>query len=171
MGHPTSPRKDLDGRTSCIYKYGMARTRPADDVLNEMSASCVAGRIRVLNRLVTRIFDEELRDLGLTVAQANVLVVVGRLGPVPMGQVGERLSLEKSTLSRNVERMVRQGWIDATPGDDGRTQLLRLTPAGRKLIAASAPAWRRAQGRSEDLLGRTGVDSIARMARRAGGMP
>ncbi len=149
----------------------MARTKPTDDVLSEMAASCVAGRIRVLNRLVTRIFDEELRDLGLTVAQANVLVVVGRLGPVPMGQVGERLSLEKSTLSRNVERMLRHGWIDATPGEDRRTQLLRLTPAGRKLIDASAPAWRRAQGRSEDLLGRRGVDSIARRARRAGGMP
>ena len=74
------------------------------------------------------------------------------------------MHLEKSTLSRDLERMRANGWVESLPGDDARTSLLRVTPAGRKLLEKSAPAWRQAQQEAEDLLGKEHSASLGRAA-------
>ena len=55
------------------------------------------------------------------------------------------LDLEKSTLSRNLERMVAAGWIDDASGATGNTRQLRLASAGERVIERASPAWRAAQ--------------------------
>ena len=99
-----------------------------------IASECIAVRIRLLNRTVTSIFDEALRPLGVKVSQLNVLMVVAKRGPLSPGEVARRLNMEKSTLSRNVDRMKTHGWLKVSEGDTGRKQILELGPPGRKLI-------------------------------------
>lgn len=131
-----------------------------DTIANE----CLAVRIRLLNRTVTNIFDDALRPLGVKVSQLNVLVLVAKRGPISPGAVARRLNMEKSTLSRNVERMRTHGWLTVSEGDSGRNQVLELGAPGRELIEKALPLWKRAQAQTEALLGQRGAGSIRRTA-------
>lgn len=129
-----------------------------------IASECLAVRIRLLNRTVTNIFDDALRPLGVKVSQLNVLMVVAKRGRVSPGDVARRLNMEKSTVSRNVDRMRIHGWLVVSEGDSGRKQILELGAPGRRLIEKSLPLWKKAQAQTEAMLGRQGVRSIHRAA-------
>ena len=85
--------------------------------IDKVASECVAVRLRMLNRVVTNIYDDALRPLGLKVSQLNILVVTAKLGVARPAQMCEILRLDASTLSRNVERMRAHGWLEVVPGD------------------------------------------------------
>ncbi len=132
--------------------------------VDTIASDCLAVRIRLLNRTVTNIFDDALRPLGVRVSQLNVLIVVAKRGAVSPGDVARRLNIEKSTLSRNIERMRTRGWLKVSQGDSGHTQLVELEPAGRLLIEKAMPLWNIAQEEAEAALGRRGAQSIRHAA-------
>src|SRR6516225_918428 len=102
--------------------------------VDRIAASCIAVRLRLLNRVITNLYDEALRPLGLKVSQLNVLVVTAKLGIARPGQVCDLLHLDVSTLSRNVDRMMAKSWLEAVPEEDARTQPFRLTERGKLLL-------------------------------------
>ena len=132
--------------------------------IETIASECLAVRIRLLNRTVTNIFDEALRPLKVKVSQLNVLVVVAKLGPISPGEASRRLNMEKSTLSRNVDRMRSRDWLKVSEGDSGRKQILEIAPAGRRLIEKALPFWMKAQAQTESMLGQRGARSIHRAA-------
>ena len=113
----------------------------AQKIARQMSQECVARRLRQVNRTITRLYDEALRPHGLTVNQLNILAVVISEKKIRPGQLGQALGMEKSTVSRTVDRMVRKDWLKVTPGEDSRTQLLTVTAKGRKLLLSVTPIW------------------------------
>ena len=131
--------------------------------------SCVAVRLRLLNRVITNIYDEALRPLGLKASQLNILVVTGKLGLARPARVCEILQLDPSTLSRNVKPLQRHGWLEVVPGEDARTQPFRLTARGSQLIEKAVPAWEQAQRQATELLGEEGIALLDRAARKLGG--
>ncbi len=122
-------------------------------MIDKIASECVAVRLRMLNRVVTNIYDDALRSLDLKVSQMNILVAAAKMGTARPIDVCEHLQLDVSTLSRNVERMKARGWLEVVPDEDGRSQPFRLTPQGRKLLEKAAPAWKQAQQRAKALLG------------------
>src|ERR1700756_4890081 len=137
--------------------------------IDTIARTCIAVRLRLLNRVVTNLYDDALRPLGLKVSQLNVLVVTAKLGLAQPAKVCDLLQLDTSTLSRNVERMRAKGWLEVVPGADARTQSFPLTPQGRRMLERAFPAWERAQQRAEQLLGENGVGLLAKIAGRMGG--
>ena len=133
-----------------------AKDQPADLIARE----CLAGRIRRLNRQVTAIYDDTLRPLGLRVSQLNVMALIANKSRCTASEVGSLLQLEKSTLSRNLDRLRKQGWVEVEPGEDGRSRVLSISSAGRKLLRRALPLWREAQRRTRKLLGSNAVDAI-----------
>lgn len=111
------------------------------EIARQMTNDCIAMRLRQLNRIVTRLYDDALRPMGFTINQLNILATIISRGPIAPGQLGQMLGMEKSTVSRTVDRMCKQGWIDIGPGKDKRTQSIKATSQGRKLLAAAAPVW------------------------------
>src|SRR6266496_818651 len=87
--------------------------------------NCLAVRLRLLNRVVTKLYDDALRPLGLKVSQLNILVVAAKLGVARPAQVCEILQLDTSTLSRNVKPLQAHGWLEVVPEEDARAQPLR----------------------------------------------
>jgi DNA-binding MarR family transcriptional regulator len=130
-----------------------------------IAEECVAVRLRLLTRAVTRLYNQALRPHGLTTSQMNILVAVSCLGEAKQHDVCQALHLEKSTLSRDLTRMRSQGWIDEVRGEDGRAILLRVTAAGKKLLEKAFPAWQKAQDQAKSLLGEKEVNSFARAAK------
>jgi DNA-binding MarR family transcriptional regulator len=134
--------------------------------VDTIASECIAVRLRMLNRVVTNIYDDALRPLGLKVSQMNILVAAAKIGTARPAEVCDRLQLDVSTLSRNVERMKARGWLEVVPDEDGRAQPFRLTVQGRRLLERAVPAWRTAQERAKTLLGKAIVDQLGEAVRR-----
>src|SRR3954464_12754562 len=100
--------------------------------VDRIAASCIAGRLRLLNRVVTNLYDEALRPLGVKLSQGNVLAVTAKLGVARPSEVCDILELDTSTLSRTVDRMAANGWLEVLPDEDGRSHPFRLTDQGRR---------------------------------------
>jgi DNA-binding MarR family transcriptional regulator len=126
-----------------------------------MSRDCLAVRLRVLGRAVSRIYDAELRPHGLTISQLNVLLTVAHYQPVAAGKVADALSMDVSTLSRNAQVLRRGGLLEVRRADRGNGRVLELTPAGATKLAEVEPAWASAQRRARELLGRDAAAAIA----------
>lgn len=119
----------------------MATSGTPKEIARQMTNDCIAMRLRQLNRMVTRLYDEALRPLGFTTNQLNILATIVSRGPIAPGQLGQMLAMEKSTVSRTIDRMYKHGWIDIGPGKDRRSQSLKATPQGRQLLLTAAPLW------------------------------
>lgn len=134
-----------------------------------IAAECIAVRLRMLNRVISRIYDDALRPLGLRATQLNILVATARLGVARPAELCDRLQLEVSTLSRNVERMKENGWLEVVPDEDGRTQPFKLARKGRNLLERAKPEWDKAQKEVKELLGEHAIDTIEDAAKRVRG--
>ena len=134
--------------------------------IDTIAGECIAVRLRMLNRAITNIYDEALRPLGLKVSQMNLLVAAGKLGVARPAEVCEKLHLDVSTLSRNVERMKARGWLEVVDDEDGRAQPFQLTAEGKRLLDRAIPKWRTAQRQAKDILGEDGARMLAKATRR-----
>lgn len=108
-----------------------------------LDCRCLAARRRA--RAITRHFEKHLRPHGLRATQFSVLAALALAGPTPVGELAELLDLERTTLTRVAAVMEEHRWIAAETSDDARERLLRLTPSGKRKLAAAFPAWKAAQ--------------------------
>lgn len=126
----------------------------------------MAHRLRLIGRVVSRIFNAELEGSGLTVSQFTILTfILARSGASPSDVAGA-LELEKSTVSRNLELMRTNGWIDVAAS--GRGHSLTSTQAGEAAYGAAIGRWQRAQDRVQRLLGTDAGHGIQAMAQDLG---
>jgi DNA-binding MarR family transcriptional regulator len=130
-------------------------------IADEVARECFMTRWRTMNRVLAAVYDEELRPFALKSSQHSLLVAVTKAGPVRRIELGRLLSLDPSTLTRNLAVMLKHGWIEEVLDDgDQRGAPIETTAIGRKLLESSAPAWRRAQARAKKMLGSNGVDLL-----------
>lgn len=122
------------------------------NVERQISEECLAGRVRILNRVVSGILDTRLRPHGVRSSQFGILTVVAARGPLAAIEVCRIMQLDKSTLSRDLERLVARGWIESTPGP-GRGRRLSISEAGLALLTKAKPAWDEAQAEVHQILG------------------
>lgn len=139
------------------------KARQAKDVI---ARDCISVRLRLLNRVITNLYDDELRPLGLKVSQLNILVATAKLGVAQSAMICNLLKLDTSTLSRNLERMRERGWVEIVPSEDARYQPFQLTEQGTKLLRRAFPAWERAQEKACELLGPDGVALVTKTAKK-----
>ena len=133
-----------------------------------IARSCIGVRLRLLNRVVTNLYDDALRPLGLKASQLHILAVTAKLGLAEPAKVCGFLRLDASTLSRNVERMRARDWLEAVPGEDARTHSFRLTAQGQRVLERALPAWEQAQKQAEKLLGKEGIALLTKTASKMG---
>src|SRR5262245_36954535 len=103
-----------------------------------MSEPTADGRrlLQHVRALVRRFAISERADVfccGMTIAQAATLETLRLKGPLRMGELGRRLGITPSTLTRNLQRLLETGYVKrAADGDDGRAAVVALTASGRK---------------------------------------
>ena len=114
---------------------------------------CTNLKLRQLSRAVTRHYDAYVAPLGLKNTQYSLLSHVVKLGPLRPGDLARRMRLEASTLTRNLQPLLAQGWLTLGPGDDARSRLVDATEAGRAKRAEAQRAWKQAQIALNERLG------------------
>jgi DNA-binding MarR family transcriptional regulator len=109
-------------------------------------SGCSAFKLRQLSRRVSQHFDRVVGGAGLKTTQYSLLSHIVRLGPVRPGELATAMAMDASTLTRNLQPLVAQGWVEVGPGDDGRSRFVSATDAGRDKRAQAQREWKQAQG-------------------------
>jgi DNA-binding MarR family transcriptional regulator len=147
----------------------MKNTTPTklQEIADAIAEGCLSMRVRYLNRTLNTIYDDAFREFGITGSQCNMLVAIVKNGELSPTRLGQLLNIEKSTLSRNLERMRKAGWIEIVEPDSGRTHSLKVAKAGKDLLPKLFPIWQKAQETAQELLGEQQSENLKAAADQA----
>jgi DNA-binding MarR family transcriptional regulator len=123
---------------------------------------CTNLKLRQLSRVVTRHYDRFVAGVGLKNTQYSLLSHVVLLGPLRPTDLARQMRVEASTLTRNLQPLIAQGWVLQQAGDDARSRLIEATESGRAKRAAGQRAWKQAQ---IELNRRLGAGRVAELHR------
>ena len=100
-----------------------------------MTESAPGSLLREVARLYTRAQRVVADCCRTTSTQCHLLTELGRSGPLPLSELGTRVSLEKSWVSRAVEAMAARGLVTKEPNPlDARSWLVTLTADGERTV-------------------------------------
>lgn len=137
------------------------------DIAETTAATCLATRVRQLSRIITRMYDDAMRPLGITASQYTLLAQLASRDGITAVEIGHELDIEKSTLSRNLKRLLALGLIIMDPPAGRRGRGLHLTAKGQITLKDAYPVWQGAQARAVAVMGvdtRGKLDDLLRTA-------
>ena len=114
---------------------------------------CACGNIRKAVRVVTQLYDDTFRSLGVKATQISLLGTCGKLGGATISQLADALLMDRTTLTRNLRPLEKRGLLQIKLGKDRRQREVILTQRGEGLLARAYPLWRKAQSQVTDGLG------------------
>ncbi|MBC7832570.1 MAG: winged helix-turn-helix transcriptional regulator [Hyphomicrobium sp.] len=144
-----------------------AETASISDIAETTANACLATRVRQLSRIVTRVYDDAMRPLGITASQYTLLAQLAARDAITAVEIGHELDIEKSTLSRNLKRLLALGHISMDPPAGRRGRGLHLTPKGQAILKDAFPVWQDAQKRAFTVMGaesRNTLDNLLHQA-------
>ena len=121
---------------------------------------CTNFKLRQLTRRVSQHYDRLVAASGLKTTQYSLLAHIERLGPVRPSDLAAAMAMDASTLTRNLQPLVANGWAQIGPGSDGRSRLVAITARGRAKRAEAQREWKRAQLALNDRLGAARVAAL-----------
>jgi DNA-binding MarR family transcriptional regulator len=167
----SSPSRRPKPRGASSPPAGRRRESAADvdDVLRRyvpQGGDCAFANLRMLGRIVGSVYDEALRPVDLRASQLALLWAILACEPVELTRLERVTRTDQTTLSRTVNKLRAAGWVSITHGEDRRTRVARLTPAGRRRFAAAMPHWEAAQREVAAWLSIAELRGLAASARR-----
>ncbi len=117
---------------------------------------CMVSNSRMAARAITRRYDAYLRGYGITSTQFSLLGLITASGDRTVSELAEARGFERTTLTRNLDRLERMGLIASRAAGRGNGRICTLTDKGRELVQELLPAWRRAQAELREELGADG---------------
>lgn len=121
---------------------------------------CVGFNVRRATRLVTQLYDKMLAPSGLRSTQYSLLNVLSLTNELRMNDLALILAMDRTTLTRNLRPLVKQGWIKVSTGSDRRTRIILLTSKGRDVMKKAVPFWEQAQTHVTKRLGASNWDRL-----------
>ena len=114
---------------------------------------CTCFRIRGAARRVTQIYTRHLAPTGLKISQFSLLGFVCAEGPVAVGRLAELVATDRTTLTRNLAPLLKDGVVERAASGDKRRHELVATAAGRALFKRALPLWAAAEQEVRDAMG------------------
>jgi DNA-binding MarR family transcriptional regulator len=121
---------------------------------------CACQNLRRATRVVTRIYDQELRKGGLEITQFGLLTALAATGEANQKRLSEGFAMDSTTLTRTLALLLKQGWVRVRRGKDRRERLFRITQEGKRHMAEAQRYWDRAEQRLRTELGDEGWKSM-----------
>lgn len=133
-----------------------------DNSITDLSIAneCLCSKLRATSRVVSRAYDHALKPVGLKSNQMTILIAVSLTSPISITGLSEKLSMERTTLTRNLKPLEASGFIQLNNGH-GRTRELSLTEQGRIILDKAKPLWESAQRKLVKELGQEESDMVS----------
>ncbi len=106
---------------------------------------CVCTAARRRSRELTRAFEKAMRGAGVRGTQFTLLAMLIQTGPIPTTRLADLQGLERTTLTRNLRPLLRDGFVRVEEGEDRRVHKVAITPAGEEAARRAFPLWKKAQ--------------------------
>lgn len=111
----------------------------------EVAQRCAGFGIRRAARAVANLYDQALAPCGLKGTQFTLLNAIATAGRPTITQLADLLLMDRTTLTRNLQPLARQGLVRITSSRDRRARDVALTPEGLKSVRRALPLWEKAQ--------------------------
>ena len=134
------------------------------------SDACVLRHVARVSRAVVSAFDPALAPLGLTGHQFNLMMTLGQMGPMTVGNLADVLGMDASGVPRAIRPLADVDLVTVERGADRRQRVLSLTPSGRALLERATPVWLKVQTELVEAVGANRWSSLMaelRILRRA----
>jgi DNA-binding MarR family transcriptional regulator len=144
-----------------VYTYTMrpkALEKHAAAALFDLPCAC--QNLRRVTRVISRLYDQELRKTGLEITQFGLLTALAATEEANQKRLSEGFAMDSTTLTRTLRLLLKQGWVRVRRGKDRRERLFRLTQAGKRKMAEAQRYWERAEQRLRKELGDGGWKSM-----------
>jgi DNA-binding MarR family transcriptional regulator len=128
---------------------------------------CAAANLRKAARAVTQLYDEALRPADLRVTQFSLLATLAQRGESPVSELADAVTMDRTTLTRNLGPLERRGLVAIVPGTDRRERLVSLTADGYGVLEQARPLWVKAQATLTGELGDDAARSLLGLLSRA----
>ncbi|MBW8640732.1 MarR family winged helix-turn-helix transcriptional regulator [Hoeflea sp. WL0058] len=136
----------------------------ADPLENAFNDCLLMNTIRTA-RILTRRYDNRIRSFGVTVVQFSVLMTIRKHPGEAINTLAGRIAMDRSTLTRNIDVMVRKGLVRKVSSGKGNARICRLTPVGESLLDELIPQWFAARQELKQRLGDGNPEEFLRMLR------
>ena len=117
-------------------------------------AGCVCFNSRRLSRRISQMYDAILEPSGLKNTQFALLAMVSERQPISITELAHAMSIERTTLTRNLKIMVRDGLLAVSRGQDARSRNVSITGDGKRRVKSAYPLWEKAQGKMLSRVGK-----------------
>lgn len=138
-------------------------------MIDGLSQVCLVSHLRRAARMASRALDLALADIGLNASQFTVLAALAAAGAsgdaVKLSTLARRLSMDRSTLHRNLRPLHKAGLIDLVDGRGRRGTRVIANDSALRLLDAAAPRWQACQ---RDLVARIGDSEAGRLLQTMG---
>ena len=127
---------------------------------------CMVSNSRMAARAITRRYDAYARPFGITSTQYSLLGAIIASGEQTVSELAEARGFERTTLTRNLDRLEKMGLIASRSAEHGNGRICKLTDKGEALVEAMLPFWRKAQAEIRTELGIEGFEETINTLRR-----
>jgi DNA-binding MarR family transcriptional regulator len=128
-------------------------------------STCLVLNTVAAARTLLRRYDARLKQYGVTVQQFALLAAIRFHHGEPVAVLAQRVALDRTSLTRNLDLLERKGLVRRIPGAAGNVRLCELTRQGADLLDRLLPEWRRAQRELRQGLSRDDAGTYLRVAR------
>lgn len=119
-----------------------------------MSAGiCTCGELRKAARAITLLYDNAFKSSGLLSTQFNVLQAIHNIDSMRISDLANKLGMDRTTLTRNLSVLERQGFIKISQGKDHRARIVTTTQKGRNSVTKTISLWNEVQHKVKDQMG------------------
>ena len=115
---------------------------------------CACFNVRKVSRQLSQLYDRALEPSGLKNTQFTVLAVAFGAGPISITDLSRLLDLDRTTLTRNLRIMEREGLDVVESGKDARSKTITVSAEGMSRLQKATPLWRSAQAKILKRFGR-----------------
>ena len=115
--------------------------------------SCTCSELRRAARAVTLLYDNAFKSSGLLSTQLGVLQMICKSDSIRITDLAKELGMDRTTLTRNLSVLERQGFIKISSGKDNRTRIVAITSKGRTTVAKAIPLWNEVQRKVKQHMG------------------
>ena len=132
--------------------------------LDTENMCCPLGSLTLLSRTIGKMFRCHLSKLNVTNSQVGIFLMLSQKGEISQRELGKLLDLERSTMSRDLVRLVDQGFLYKVK--EKKSPQIGLTKKGQEFANEIAQEWQKGYDETRDLLGEQGLAALQLLEKR-----
>ncbi len=139
--------------------------------MEKVALPCICANVRRASRVLTQLYDQAMRPLGLRMTQFSILQALSLMGTRLQGDLAEFLALDSTTATRAVQLLQKRGWVTVKKGKDRRERWLGLSTSGEMELARIRPAWQAVQNKVRSQLGEERWKRLTQLSTEVANLP